>query len=260
MNQREAVWSTKPDDVFTGMWLRNCCPVPCLVPVHFVRSPKCAEILLEHGADVNALDCTGKTPVAVATLEGRLDVLELFCQRGARINLASTWGATPLMYAQYARRKNDRLAATEILCQNGALVNLQDRNGRTALHIAKDIECVRLLLSYGADTGIETVFGKTPAISAAENQKWGIFDMLREADARPRLGIVGRGETLFVSLSHDILTFVKMMPFSVMPLRKLCRCAIRDQLRQRWRNIDHAIDKLPLPSRTKDFVSFRDHL
>ena len=256
MNQREAVWSTH--DVFSSAWLANsCCPVPCFVPVHFARSAKCARVLLERGADLDATDCTGKTPLSVATLEGRLDVMELLCEEGARVDVASSWGATALMYAQYARLQSDRESATEILCRFGANVDLQDRNGRTVLHIAKDVESVRLLLSYGADTAAETVFGKTPIMAAAENQKWEIFHLLRAADARPRLGSAARGDALSICLTPEVFAFVKRTLFSVMDLRDLCRCVIRSRLRPGRRNIEEAIEKLPLPSIAKSFLSFR---
>ena len=142
-----------------------------MTPLHFVRSAACVKILLEHGAGKCAQDCMGKTTVSMATLNGRLDVLEALCHHGAP---RSSWGATPLMYAQYGRSKTDRVSATEILCHSGADVDLQDRNGRTALHLAKDVECVCLILSYHGDPSIETVFGKTALITAAENQRWDI--------------------------------------------------------------------------------------
>lgn len=81
---------------------------------------------------------------------------------------------TPVMYAEYGRSKTERLSATEILCWSGADVDLQGRNGGTALYLAKDLS-VCLILSYHGDTSIETVFGKTAVITAAETQRWDIL-------------------------------------------------------------------------------------
>ena len=72
----------------------------------------------------SALKTMGKTAVSMATLNSRLDVLEALCHHGAPLNLASSRGATPLMYAQYGRSKTERVSATEILCYSGADVNL----------------------------------------------------------------------------------------------------------------------------------------
>jgi len=74
-----------------------------------------------------------KTHVAMATLNGRLDVLEALCNHRAPLNLAGSWGATPLMYARYGRTKTERVRATEILCRLGADVDLQDRNKKNSL-------------------------------------------------------------------------------------------------------------------------------
>ena len=121
----------------------------------------------------------GKTAVAMAMLNGRLDVLEALCHHGAPLNLASSWGATPLIYAQYGRSKTERISSSKILCRSGTDVDLQDRNGRTALLLAKHV-CMRvpLILSYHDDPSVETVFCKTALIAATENQRWDICSVL----------------------------------------------------------------------------------
>ena len=103
------MWSTKTDDITCGTFISSSCQVPCMTALHFAQSAACVEILLEHGADMAAQDCMGKTPVSMATLSGCLDVLETLCNHGAPLNLASSWGATPLMYAQYGRSKRERV-------------------------------------------------------------------------------------------------------------------------------------------------------
>ena len=46
---------------------RNKSRFPLLSRKHFIQSTACANILLEHGADMCVQDCMGKTPVAVVT-------------------------------------------------------------------------------------------------------------------------------------------------------------------------------------------------
>jgi len=198
----------------------------------------------------------GKTPVAMTTANGRLDVLEALCHHGAPLNLASSWGATPLMYAKYGRSKTERLSATEILCRAGADVYLQDRNGRTAVHLAKDVECVCLILSYHGDPSIETVFGKTALITVAENQRWDISRVLYDAQAALSLGGLGRGSPLFWSLSRDHHAWLVKCSRNVRDLSHLCRCVIRMQLKTRCKNLSEGSCQLPLPTKLKTYVSF----
>lgn len=256
VNNREAVWSTKSDDITSGTFIATSCRVPCMTPIHFAQSAPCAEILIEHGADMCAQDCMGKTPVAMATLNGHLDVLETLCNHGAPLNLASSWGATPLMYAQYGRSKADRVSATESLCRSGADVDLQDRNGRTALHLAKDIECVCLILAYHGDPSIETVFGKTALITAAENQRWDICRDLCDAQAVLSLGTLGRGSSLYCSLSRDHHAWLIECSRNVRDLTHLCRCVIRKQLKTRCKSLSEGTYQLPLPTPLKNYISF----
>ena len=256
VNNREAVWSTKSDDITSGTFISSSCPVPCMTPLHFAQSAECVEILLGHGADMSAQDCMGKTPVAMATLNGRLDVLEALCNHGAPLNLASCWGATPLMYAQYGRSKAERLSATDILCRSGADVDLQDRNGRTALHLAKDVECVCLILAYHGDPSIETVFGKTALITAAENQRWNICRALYDAQAVVSLGALSRASALFCAMSRDHQAWLIKCSRNVRSLSHLCRCVIRKQLKIRCKNIFEGAKRLPLPAPLKTYINF----
>ena len=220
-----------------------------MTPLHFAQSAACVKILLENGADMSAQDCMGKTPVAIATL------LEELCCHGAPLNLASCWGATPLMYAQYGRSKSERVSATEILCRFGADVDLQDRNGRTALHLAKDVECVCLILAYHGDPSIETVFGKTALVTAAENQRLDICRMLCDAQAVVSLGALGRGSTLFCAISRDTQAWLMECSRNVRQLSHLCRCVIRNQLKLNYKNIFEGVRQLPLPTPLKTYVS-----
>jgi hypothetical protein len=201
----------------------------------------------------------GKTPLSMATLNGRLDVMEKLCKEGADVGLGSIWGATPLVYAQYAQFKKDRIAATDIICRFGADVNFQDRNGRTVLHVAEDVECVQILLAYGADPSIETIFGKTAIVIAAESQLWSIVWIIYDAEIRTNIGLLSKGVSLFSCLPLDVLTWLLKESNNVRDLTHLCRSVIRSKLIRKHSNVDEAIACLPLPPRVKFYLGLWYH-
>lgn len=255
MNQLEAIWSCKPEDLLTGNCFSNICPVACYTPLHFVRSAECARVLLHYGAGIDVQDCIGKTPLSMATLNGRHGVMEVLCNRGAHVDLASKWGTTPLIYAQYGRTKEERVTSTEILLRHDANPNLYDRNGRAPLHVVQDAECLCLLLSYGACPKMETILGKTPIIIAAENERWILIKMLCEAEAKLSLGNIFRGVTLINTISEATLKWLMNVSNQVRDLQHLCRAVTRNQLRMSCRNLNEGIEKLPLPLRLKLYLS-----
>ena len=151
--------------------------------------------------------------------------------------------------------KSERESATKILCLFGADVDLQDRNGWTALHLAKDVVCVCLILAYHGDPSIETVFGKTALVTAAENQRLDICRMPCDAQAVMSLGALGRGSNLFCTISRDTQAWLMECSRNVRQLSHLCRCVIRNQLKLNYKNIFQGVKRLPLPTPLKTYVS-----
>ncbi len=73
-------------------------------------------LLLEGGADVNAIDDTGVTPLHLAAYHGRLKIAQLLLERGARINERDNNNKTPLIWAI----ENNQLEVTQLLIEAGA--------------------------------------------------------------------------------------------------------------------------------------------
>jgi hypothetical protein len=73
-------------------------------------------VLLNQGAALDARDEQGRTPLMLAVVQGRLDVVRLLLNRGADPNIADSAGRTPL---QQAKQQNLREVAA-LLKQAGA--------------------------------------------------------------------------------------------------------------------------------------------
>lgn len=120
-------------------------------------------LLLEHGA-ADLRDDGGKTALhEVASREGGVDVAALLVGNGADVNAADDTGATPLMMAI----QNDSRPAEmiEYLCAAGAALDAADAAGQTALVWAamyNSTQAIRTLVRLGArlpdaDSGLADV-------------------------------------------------------------------------------------------------------
>ena len=157
-----------------------------------VQSLKMAQLMLEHGLDVNFRDSWGNMPLWWAAINGNLAVTRLLLDHGAFIDVQEESGRTPLMAAiskmqpvpetqvQVSRppgkpfqpiaqvREHEDVA--RLLISSGANTNLRATSGFTALHHATEkgsSKIMELLINHGADPTIADTSGATPLHLAA---------------------------------------------------------------------------------------------
>src|SRR4029077_14231067 len=99
-------------------------------PLHFASNADVGGVLIEHGAEVEALDWSGRTPLHWAAQFGRADVADLLIQAGAGVDRQEKVGATPLHWAE----REGHHEIVRLLLARGAKPDVKDQEGRTPLH------------------------------------------------------------------------------------------------------------------------------
>ena len=129
---------------------------------------------LAAGANPNAADRNGRTPLHEAAVYGREAIVPVLLAAGANPNVADRYGGTPLHSAAYYGRE----ATVQLLLTAGAEPNVVNQYGSTPLHYAAsycDETIVSLLLAAGANPTTKNKSGKTPSQLAKATGLLGIL-------------------------------------------------------------------------------------
>ena len=145
-------------------------------PLHVAATFGNAEViavLAGAGANLEARDEMGITPLHAAVIPGNAEVIAALLQAGADLEARAESGITPLHVAAITRNA-EVIAAIAALLQAGADLEAQAEGGGTPLHAAAargNAETIEALLQAGANPKALTATGKLPFDLIKDNEQ-----------------------------------------------------------------------------------------
>ena len=187
--------------------------------IEAVRESDAAEVekLLTIGASVEARDYDGVGVLHIASSTKNVSLVKLFLKRGANPNARDNFGNTPLLLATDAD-------TTRVLLENKADPNIVNNDGNSALILAAergDEASSRLLLEHGANPNLVNGNGGTALSGAAwAGATWpnndpiqypAIVKLLLAHGADPNLGIEDGWSAITLAAQDDQAGVVPLM-------------------------------------------------
>ena len=134
-----------------------------------------ASLLLQHGSEWNHVDSSSNSVLHHAAAFGWKQCIELLLSHGAEINAENMWKVTPITIAML---KNHQGIVKELLKREDVDVNGKDDQGRTLLIMAmsdlrdsRALDFIKFLVEKGADVSIADVNKNTVLHSMAHYRK-----------------------------------------------------------------------------------------
>jgi len=118
-------------------------------------------VLVELGADFEALSAAGWTPLHAAAASGQVEAIQALVELGVNKEATDLMGLTPL----HAAASMGHVEAIQALAQLGVNIEAKSAYGGTPLHLAAakgHVEAIKTLAQLGAELEPKTVDGETP--------------------------------------------------------------------------------------------------
>ena len=161
-------------------------------------SDACAiTVLLGSGADPNTADDNGDTCLHVGILKNlNKEVIQTIIDHGANVDAINKLNVTPLMVAS----NKGNADAINLLLNARADPNITSVNGGTWLHAALEGDCSRealqVIIEHGTDVNATNILNVTPLELASEKRKIDAIMLLLNAGAKPSLYLYPKGRKM----------------------------------------------------------------
>ncbi len=137
------------------------------------------------------LGCTGNAynELQLASARGQTDVIGTMLDNGADVNAPNKHGKTPLMLAA----GNGRVDTVKLLLSRNAIISARDIDGMTALMMASssgEAAVAEVLVAHGADINVTNNYNASAITNAAFFNKVATLEALLKSDIKvdPEIG------------------------------------------------------------------------
>jgi ankyrin repeat protein len=151
--------------------------------------PEMAAFLIERGAQLEARDSFGRTPLLVAAIYRRLEAAEALIAKGSNLFAESVFCGN-MATAIHAAANSGSIEIVGLLLKAGVDVNLRaGGRGETPLQTAADwgqLAMIAFLIERGADPNMRDNLGATPVqfVSQHPGERQEVITLLRSFGAR----------------------------------------------------------------------------
>ena len=155
--------------------------------LHEAKLPEIVQLLVRKGLCVDEGDIDGCTPLHYAARSGKFSVAEKLLQFGANINAEDGVGKTPLFHVLDA---DEKLDVIKFFVENGSSTTHKNNYGDTPLHRAIHLgyDTAKYLLDHGAQECIETIGAyKQSPLHIAAKMDYHITELLLNSGADANL-------------------------------------------------------------------------
>ncbi|MFC1844239.1 ankyrin repeat domain-containing protein [Thermodesulfobacteriota bacterium] len=147
------------------------------------------KMFIERGYKINKKHhLLGSTPLIWASMKKQTRIIQLLLDKGADVNAVDSFGSTSLIWV--SGLPGDSTEIAKLLLDAGADVNAVDKWGRTVLINASSSKdainpgIVKLLIKSGADIDVVGQDGNTALMGASERGYTEIVKILKECDSK----------------------------------------------------------------------------
>lgn len=151
---------------------------------------KVAKLVFTKGVAIDQKDEQGQAPLHTAAVWLDTTMIQFLLQGGANVEATDALGETPLYAAAWVhlfQNPENHIKSVRLLLEHGANPNHRNKRQETALHKAMDSEIAHLLLEHGADPNAQEFDGQTPLQKVAEAGRSETVKVLLAAGANPNI-------------------------------------------------------------------------